>query len=100
MKYTHLGKNRDLKISRIGMGVWQASDAWNADDNKVIDAIGHALHLALTSLTQRNSTATAIANWSLERLSRNMEGTIFSLRPRSTGITSGMTNSRGQQLPA
>lgn len=47
MKYTNLGGNNGLRISRIGVGIWQASEAWKADDSKVIEAIGKAHELGV-----------------------------------------------------
>ena len=37
-----LGGNKELKVSRVGMGLWQASNAWNADEDGVIEAVGEA----------------------------------------------------------
>ncbi len=34
-------------MSRIGIGLWQASDAWNADDEQVIEAIARAKDLGV-----------------------------------------------------
>ncbi len=42
MDYTTLGGNKELKVSRVGMGLWQASNAWNADEDGVIEAVGEA----------------------------------------------------------
>src|SRR5260370_7589823 len=38
MDFRILGKNGP-KISRIGMGVWQASDLWKGDDEQIVRAI-------------------------------------------------------------
>jgi myo-inositol catabolism protein IolS len=46
MQYTSLGKT-DVKISKIGIGVWQASDEWHGDDNQVIKAVGAAEDLGV-----------------------------------------------------
>src|SRR5437867_9543760 len=38
MEFRTLGKNGP-KVSRIGMGVWQASDLWKGDDEQIIRGI-------------------------------------------------------------
>src|SRR3989449_11726256 len=38
MELRTLGKNGP-KVSRIGMGVWQASDLWKGDDDQIVRAI-------------------------------------------------------------
>ena len=40
MDYVTLGGKKELKVSKIGMGLWQASNAWNADEENVIEAVG------------------------------------------------------------
>ena len=40
MDYVTLGGKKELKVSKIGMGLWQASNAWNADEESVIEAVG------------------------------------------------------------
>lgn len=46
MKYVTLGSS-GIKISKIGLGFWQASNAWNADDSKVIEALERAQELGV-----------------------------------------------------
>jgi myo-inositol catabolism protein IolS len=46
MQYINLGKT-DVKISKIGIGVWQASDEWHGDDEQVIKAVGAAKDLGV-----------------------------------------------------
>jgi myo-inositol catabolism protein IolS len=46
MQTINLGKS-DLKTSKIGIGVWQASDEWHGDDNQVIQAVGTAGELGV-----------------------------------------------------
>jgi len=41
MQHTSLGKT-EVEISKIGIGVWQASDEWHGDDDQVIKAVGTA----------------------------------------------------------
>src|SRR5207245_10783673 len=38
MEFRTIGKNGP-KVSRIGMGVWQASDLWKGDDEQIVRAI-------------------------------------------------------------
>jgi aryl-alcohol dehydrogenase-like predicted oxidoreductase len=49
LQYTHLGKS-GIKISRVGLGVWQASGEWRGDDRKIIKAIGRSLELGVNLL--------------------------------------------------
>lgn len=44
-----LGKS-GLKVSKIGLGVWQASGEWKGDDNKVIEAIRRSQELGVNLL--------------------------------------------------
>lgn len=46
MQLINLGRT-DVKISKIGIGVWQASDEWHGDDGQVIKAVGAALDLGV-----------------------------------------------------
>jgi myo-inositol catabolism protein IolS len=46
MQYIALGKT-DIKISKIGIGVWQASDEWHGDDDQVIQAVRAARDLGV-----------------------------------------------------
>jgi myo-inositol catabolism protein IolS len=46
MDYITLGKS-DLKVSKMGMGVWQASGEWKGDDEQVIKAVETAAELGL-----------------------------------------------------
>ena len=43
MDYVTLGGKKELKVSKIGMGLWQASNAWNADEENVIEAVDYTL---------------------------------------------------------
>lgn len=40
MQYTTLGGKKGIKVSKIGIGVWQASGDWKAGDDDVIKAVG------------------------------------------------------------
>jgi aryl-alcohol dehydrogenase-like predicted oxidoreductase len=42
--------NSGLKVSRIGLGVWQASGEWKGDDDHVIDAIEKSQELGVNLL--------------------------------------------------
>ncbi|MDA4131108.1 MAG: aldo/keto reductase [Thaumarchaeota archaeon] len=46
MDYITLGKS-DLMVSKMGMGVWQASGDWKGDDEQVIKAVETATELGL-----------------------------------------------------
>jgi myo-inositol catabolism protein IolS len=46
MQTINLGKS-DIKVSKIGIGVWQASDEWHGDDDQVIKAVGTANELGV-----------------------------------------------------
>ncbi len=46
MEFRTLGKNGP-KISRIGMGVWQASDLWKGDDEQIVRAITRSHELGV-----------------------------------------------------
>src|SRR5271166_336907 len=46
MQYMNLGKS-DIKVSKLGIGVWQASDEWHGDDDQVIKAIETAGELGV-----------------------------------------------------
>jgi myo-inositol catabolism protein IolS len=46
MQFINLGKS-DIKVSKIGIGVWQASDEWHGDDDQVIKAVGTANDLGV-----------------------------------------------------
>ena len=35
-------RNSGIKVSKIGLGVWQASEEWHGDDEQIIDAIEEA----------------------------------------------------------
>jgi myo-inositol catabolism protein IolS len=47
MEYTPLGRNSGIKVSKVGVGLWQASDAWNGDDEQVIEGIRRARDLGV-----------------------------------------------------
>ena len=42
MDYSKIGGKDFLKVSKIGMGLWQASNAWKADEESIIEAVGTA----------------------------------------------------------
>jgi len=46
MQYTSLGKT-DIKVSKMGLGFWQASDEWNGNDDQMIKALGAANELGV-----------------------------------------------------
>src|SRR6266700_3758888 len=46
MEFRTLGKN-GTKISRIGIGVWQASDLWKGDDEQIVRAISRSHELGV-----------------------------------------------------
>lgn len=53
MEFKTLGKNGP-KVSRIGIGVWQASDLWKGDDEQIVRAItrGHELGVNLVDTAE------------------------------------------------
>src|SRR5438034_11370087 len=53
MEFRTLGKNGP-KVSRIGMGVWQASDLWKGDDEQIIRGItrSHGLGVNLVDTAE------------------------------------------------
>lgn len=71
MEFGTLGKNGP-KISRIGIGVWQASDLWKGDDEQIIRAItrGHELGVNLVD------TAEAYGNGHSEQVVGRVLGNI------------------------
>ena len=46
MQTINLGKS-DIKVSKIGIGVWQASDEWHGNDEDVIKAVEAARDLGV-----------------------------------------------------
>ena len=44
----NLGNNKELSVSKIGLGLWQASNAWNGDDNEIIKGVGRAKEIGIT----------------------------------------------------
>ena len=70
MEYTELGKT-NLKISRIGMGCWQAAGWSSSDDNKFIKTV----HAALSNGITLFDTSPLYGNGHSEKLlSRALEG--------------------------
>src|SRR2546422_404411 len=61
MEFRTIGKNGP-KVSRIGVGVWQASDLWKGDDEQIVRAIrrSHELGVNLVDTTE------AYGNWHTE----------------------------------
>src|SRR6266705_208975 len=53
MEFRTIGKNGP-KVSRSGMGVWQASDLWKGDDEQIVRAItrGHELGVNLVDTAE------------------------------------------------
>lgn len=47
MEYITLGHSEKLKVSRIGMGLWQASDAWNGNEDAIIEAVGESKKMGI-----------------------------------------------------
>ncbi len=47
MQYTTFGGKNGIKVSKIGIGLWQASGDWHADDDQVIKAVGKAHDLGV-----------------------------------------------------
>lgn len=47
MNYITLGRNSGIKVSKIGVGIWQASGEWNGTDDQVIEAIKQAKDLGV-----------------------------------------------------
>jgi myo-inositol catabolism protein IolS len=48
MNYMTLGRNSGVRVSKIGMGIWQASGEWNGSDDQVIEAIARAKDVGIT----------------------------------------------------
>src|SRR5437763_17200709 len=46
MEFRTIGKNGP-KVSRIGMGAWQASDLWRGDDEQIVRAITRSHELGV-----------------------------------------------------
>src|SRR5437660_6386469 len=63
MDFRTLGKNGP-KVSRIGMGVWQASDLWKGDDEQIVRAITRSHELGVN----RVDTAEAYGNGHSEQV--------------------------------
>ncbi len=63
MQYINLGKT-GIKASKMGMGVWQASDEWHGDDDQVIKAVGAAGDLGVNLV----DTAEAYGNGRSEQV--------------------------------
>ena len=64
MEYTALGHNEKLRVSKIGTGLWQASNAWNAVEEDVIEAVGTAKEKGINFL----DTAEAYGKGNSERV--------------------------------
>src|SRR5438552_16865940 len=63
MEFRTIGKNGP-KVSRIGMGVWQASDLWRGDDEQIVRAISRSHELGLNLV----DTAEAYGNGHSEQV--------------------------------
>lgn len=63
MEFRTLGKNGP-KISRIGIGVWQASDLWKGDDEQIVRAIKRSHELGVNLV----DTAEAYGNGHSEQV--------------------------------
>jgi aryl-alcohol dehydrogenase-like predicted oxidoreductase len=63
MEIRTLGKNGP-KVSRIGMGVWQASDLWKGDDEQIVRAITRSHELGVNLV----DTAEAYGNGHSEQV--------------------------------
>src|SRR5438309_1074348 len=63
MDFRTLGKNGP-KVSRIGMGVWQASDLWKGDDEQIVRAITRSHELGVNLV----DTAEAYGNGHSEQV--------------------------------
>src|SRR2546429_9313338 len=63
MEFRTLGKNCP-KISRIGIGVWQASDLWKGDDEQIVRAISRSHELGVNLV----DTAEAYGNGHSEQV--------------------------------
>ena len=63
MEFRTLGKNGP-KISRIGIGVWQASDLWKGDDEQIVRAITRSHELGVNLV----DTAEAYGNGHSEQV--------------------------------
>src|SRR6266446_2171442 len=63
MEFRTIGKNGP-KVSRIGMGVWQASDLWKGDDEQIVRAITRSHELGVNLV----DTAEAYGNGHSEQV--------------------------------
>src|SRR5438105_13171665 len=63
MEFRTIGKNGP-KVSRIGMGVWQASDLWRGDDEQIVRAITRSHELGVNLV----DTAEAYGNGHSEQV--------------------------------
>src|SRR5437879_11923833 len=63
MEFRTIGKNGP-KVSRIGMGVWQASDLWKGDDEQIVRAIRRSHELGVNLV----DTAEAYGNGHSEQV--------------------------------
>ena len=74
MEYVPLGKS-DIKVSKIGMGVWQASGEWHGSDAEVIKAVQVAsesgLNLVDTAEGYGNGHSEEVLGQALKRVGRD-----------------------------
>src|SRR2546430_15728696 len=63
MEFRTLGRNGP-KVSRIGIGVWQASDLWKGDDEQIVRAISRSHELGVNLV----DTAEAYGNGHSEQV--------------------------------
>ena len=64
MEYLTIGGKDFLKVSKIGMGLWQASSAWKGDEESIIEAVGTTMQNGVNFL----DTAEAYGNGNSERV--------------------------------
>jgi len=74
MEYTTLGGS-DVRVSRIGIGLWQASEAWKGDDEEIIGAVeraqGLGVNLVDTAEEYGNGHSESVLGEALKRLGRD-----------------------------
>ena len=75
MDYLTLGRNSGIKVSKIGVGLWQASDAWNGDDEQVVEAVERAQELGVnlidTAEHYGNGHSESVLGSALKKLGRD-----------------------------
>src|SRR3989442_15368450 len=84
MEFRTIGKNGP-KVSRIGMGVWQASDLWKGDDEKIVRAITRGHELGVNLLDTAEAYGNGHSEQVVDRALRDMDREEFVVETKFNG---------------